>query len=212
MRQEEARAQAKQEIIFTVAQLVCWMECSVSVARRQLKKWAVITSYNANARYYALPEVVDFGPHGIWRCEPAAFSAHGNLTNTVVALVRDSVAGLTSCEIGAILGLVPRSFLAPFGKHPQIAREREGNTFVYFCADPQRQQQQRLARMPTHALNDHDAIVVLLCWIEGPGQTIEQLATTVRQRAPSASVESITKFFSLHGLCAGKKRASRSQL
>ena len=72
---KEAKAQAKQEMIFTVAQLASWMECSVPVARRQLKKWAAITSYNANARYYALPEVVDFGHHGIWRCEPAAVSS-----------------------------------------------------------------------------------------------------------------------------------------
>ena len=207
----EIRKLVKAEVVFTVAQLAAWMKRPVHAARRQLKKWGALTSYNANASYYVLPELVDFNDHGIWRHGPAAFSSHGNLTSTVEALVKGSVAGLTSREIGEILSLEPRSFLSNCRKHAQIVCERDGKTFVYLCAEPQRQKEQRKARLPATVLNDHDAVVVLLCWIQDPGQTIEELVAAVRQRAPSASVESVTEFFRMHGLSPEKKGALRSQ-
>lgn len=211
MKSTDARQFAKQKKVFTVNQLADWMDCPVSASRRVLKKWGAITSYNANARYYVLPEVADFTDDCIWQCSPASFSSHGNLTNTVVALVRDSTAGLTSGELGAKLGLEPRSFLAPFGKHPQIVREREGRTFVYFCSEPQHLEEQRRRRQPACVLSDHDAVVVLLQWINEPSLSIDELFNAVRTQAPTASVETITEFFDMHGLSiASKKKALRS--
>lgn len=205
MDSKKARSVAKRIKIFTIAQLALWLECSVPVARRHLKKWGAITSYNQNARFYALPEVVEFDRNGIWRYEQAAFSRHGNLKQTVLALVCAAPAGLKSGELGEALGLDPRSFLAPFRHCPELVREASGRSFVWFSVDRHHAQQKARQALGKPQLSDHDALLVLLAWIKQPTLEIDDLAGLARERAPTVIAEAVAQFFVKHGLQAGKK-------
>lgn len=209
---EKAKTAAKRSKIFTIKQLAAWLDSSVPVARRQLKKWGAITSYNQNARFYALPSVVDFDHNGIWRHDQAAFSSHGNLKKTVVALICAAPAGLKSRELGDAIGLDSRSFLSPFRRCPLLLRERSGRGFVWFAADDDRQREQRQARqlMARPNLSDNDALLVLLEWIKQPSLDARELADSVREHAPTATTDSVAQFFEKHSLQAGKKGGPHS--
>lgn len=62
----KARRVLRNKKVLTVDEVAQLMNCSYPRARKQLKEWNVYTSYNKNARYYALPEVAEFDDDGMW--------------------------------------------------------------------------------------------------------------------------------------------------
>ena len=143
---KRARRTFRAQKVGTINGLADLLQCSVSTARRQLKQWKTHTSYNRNGRFYALPDVVRFDADGLWRYRGIGFSRYGNLTQTVVGLVRDSEAGLRAAELGNLLGLEPRSFLSAFADHAALWREKHQGRFVYFAAEDAIFQEQKPRR------------------------------------------------------------------
>ena len=74
-------------------------------AWRALRCHGYFTSYNFNARHYTLAEIPAFDEFGLWRVRNIRFSRYGALTETVVALVRQSAAGYHATELGEQLGV-----------------------------------------------------------------------------------------------------------
>jgi hypothetical protein len=66
---------------------------------RALKKYGYFTSYNYNAAYYSLHDVPQFDSWGLWAYRDIRFSKFGTLTQTVVALVQNAPAGMTTAEL-----------------------------------------------------------------------------------------------------------------
>jgi len=118
--------------VFTLDQMVSSLTCSVPTARMKLKQWGAYTSYNQNGRYYSIPTVPRFDTNGLWHFNDIYFSRYGNLKNTVIELVQRSSSGLTGKEIGALVGLDPRSFLHHFRNAKGIHREKREGVYVYF--------------------------------------------------------------------------------
>jgi hypothetical protein len=103
---------------------------TIHTARRWLKAQKVHRSYNKNGRYYTLPDVPEFDANGLWRWRAILFSRYGNLTETVIELIRRSEAGLDATEVGERIGLAPRSFLSAFAGHPGLRREKTQGRFI----------------------------------------------------------------------------------
>ena len=80
----------RRQKIATIEQLVKWLKCSVITVRRRLKRWQSFTSINQNGRYYSLPQIPVFDQNGLWRYQAVLFSKHGNLKQTIVALIVNS--------------------------------------------------------------------------------------------------------------------------
>ena len=57
VRVEKARKAFRRERILTLAEVADLLHSSIYTARRRLKEWQALTSYNQNGRYYALPDV-----------------------------------------------------------------------------------------------------------------------------------------------------------
>ena len=51
--------------IITIDELANLLGTSLPTARRRLKAWNALTSYNKNGRYYVLPDVPQFDAHGL---------------------------------------------------------------------------------------------------------------------------------------------------
>ena len=66
---------------------------------RILSEYGYHTSYNRNAAFYALRDVPQFDPAGFWAYRGIRFSRHGSLSDTIVALVENAVAGQTVREL-----------------------------------------------------------------------------------------------------------------
>lgn len=117
--------------ILTIAELMVLLNCSMRTVHRRISGWGGLNSYNRNGRFYTVPQVACFDGDGLWRCRNAFFSQHGNLTETVVALINASPAGLTAAELGRKLGLNAHSFISRLAKHPKLTRKLMGGLHVY---------------------------------------------------------------------------------
>jgi len=205
---EKAKKAFRREMILTLEEVADLIHSSIYTARRRLKEWQALTSYNQNGRYYALPDVPAFDAHGLWQRRGVYFSRYGNLKQTVVELVRRSQAGLDAGELRSLLGLDPRSFLSAFAKHPQLKREKARGRFVYYCPDPalyDKQRQRRWAlntkgRQPTPS----EAVAILVEKIKHPDLSIEVLSRRLRKQNMFVTPEIIQNLFVHHGLTVKK--------
>ena len=194
--------------IATLAELVLHLQCSGRTAQRRLAECKAIHSYNHNGRYYTLPQIPRFDTHGLWRYQGVFFSRYGNLPETFVQLVRNSQAGLTAAEAGALLGLRPSSFLWSLRDHPALKREKHQGLYVYLasepdlCAQQQRQRSQGVEtiRPPTPS----ESIAILVEKIKHPALTVAALGRRLRKQNLYIEPERIDAFFVRHGLTEKK--------
>lgn len=208
VRIEKVRKTFRRKMIMTLAEVADLIDGSIHTARRRLKEWGVLNSYNQNGRYYALPDVPEFDANGLWRKRGVFFSQYGTLKQTVIELVCRSPAGLDAGDMRGLLGLDPRSFLSAFAGHPRLRRERTQGRFVYFCADEAvygKQQQHRRAldttgRQPTPS----EAIAILVEQIKHPAQSYKDLSRRLRKQNVSVEPGIIQHLFSRHGLTLKK--------
>jgi len=205
---EKARKAFRRDMILTLAGVADLIHSSIYTARRRLKEWGALTSYNQNGRYYTLPDVPTFDANGLWQRRGVYFSRYGNLKQTVVELVRRSPAGLDVREMRSLVGLDPRSFLSSFAKHPQLTREKNRGLFVYYCSDPavytqQRQRRWALSakgRQPTPA----EAVAILVEKIKHPTLSKETLSRRLRKQNLFVTSEIIQNLFLRHDLTLKK--------
>ena len=195
----------RRQQIATIEQLVEWLKCSVITVRRRLKAWRSFTSINQNGRYYTLPEVPVFDPSGLWRYRRVLFSKHGNLKQTVVAMITRSSKGLSAVEIARLVDLAPNSsFISRITYGLGVQREKHQGRFVYFSERPEIYSLQKYARasgrqeagMPT----DQEAVMILVELLKHPGSGIEELAARVSKPSRWIAPETVRAFLERHDL------------
>jgi hypothetical protein len=208
MKAEDERVQRtlstfKSSKVMTMDQLSKELGISSRNTRRRLKKWGALTSYNQNGRFYAHPEVACFDEHGVWSHGGVHFSTHGNLRNTLVALVENSRIGVSAAEAGRALRLNPQSFLSHFRADPRLSRERVGGRFIYFSARANVRERQRRSRLATEekpSLADSVAVVFLVEKIKRPTADLFNLVNELRKRGLQIDIETAESFLRRHGL------------
>ena len=207
-RTAEARKVFRRRKILTLGEVAKLIHSSIHTARRRLKQWQALTSYNQNGRYYTLPGVPEFDGDGLWRCRGVFFSRYGNLKQTFVELIARSQAGLDAGEMGSLLGLDPRSFLSAFADHPRIKREKTRGRFVYYCAERSvyAEQQQRRGALSAKGVQPtpHEAIAILVEKIKRPDLSNEALSRRLRKQKLRVEPETIENLFVRHGLAVKK--------
>jgi hypothetical protein len=195
----------RRQQIATIEQLVEWLKCSVITVRRRLKAWRSFTSINQNGRYYTLPEVPVFDPSGLWRYQRVLFSKHGNLKQTLVAMITRSSKGLSAVEIARLVDLAPNSsFISRITHGLGVQREKHQGRFVYFSERPEiyslqkyaRASGRQEARMPT----DQEAVMILVELLKHPGSGIEELAARVSKPSRWIAPETVRAFLERHDL------------
>ena len=190
--------------VLTVFDLASLMQCSLITVRRKLKQWNAYTSYNQNGRYYVLPDVPQFDGNGLWRYRDVCFSQSGNLTQTVIHLVKNSPAGFAASEIEELLHIQPRSFLSLFREHPALTRKQFHRRYVYVAADAtvNRKQIEQRGKMTLHSHlpSDSEAIAILVETVKYPELTVEKLCDQLKIKKYDVSPEAVRNFFAYHGL------------
>ena len=195
----------RRQKIITIGQLVQWLKCSVITARRRLKKWQTYTSINNNGRYYTLPQMPVFDENGLWKYKTVLFSKHGNLKQTIVALITESEKGLSAVEIAELVGLVANSsFLSRIKSVPGVRRQKHQGRFIYLSDQPQiysRQMQTRASRQTGADFpSDTEAVQILVELIKHPDIGIEQLAAKVAKPGKQVAPAMIRRFLRFHDL------------
>lgn len=208
MQVQAVLAKLREVRIFRVCELALWLACSVPTARRRLRAWAAHTSVNCNGRYYTLPDVPRFDQNGLWRYQEALFSRHGNLKETVRALVGASPAGLTAAQIGAILGVDARAFLSHFRGDAGLSQLREGRRDVWLSGDAAVRGRQLEARRcsPVPAENlpsDAEAVRILVEVVRHPRDDVDHIAGHLRAGGQPVPIPRIRSLLECHGLAKG---------
>ena len=195
----------REKKILTIDQLAQLQSCSPITARRRLKQWRALTSYNRNNRYYTLPSVPVFDKKGLWHFRGASFSKHGTCKQTVVHLVRLSEKGLSNTELAGVLGENPNSLLAHFKEIPGITKERHGRDIVYFSSDEHIYTRQRRTRFPPEpsaaALpSDAQAILILVELIHHPRLGVDELVQQLAGKGHAVSTDAVRALFDRYGV------------
>jgi hypothetical protein len=119
--------------------------CHMTVVRA-LRKSGYHNSFNANAAYYTLPQTPVFDDHGLWFHRQIGFSRHGNLLQTLAALVANAPAGCTVPELEAQLRTPVANLLCRLGREGRVAIVHRGRQALYLAADPAQQRRQQAQR------------------------------------------------------------------
>jgi len=149
---------------------------------RRLRELDYLSSFSHVGRYYTLPGVANFDRQGLWFFEDVGFSQFGNLKETLVHLVEQSIAGRTHEELEKQLRLRVHNTLLGLVRSGRIARQMFEGAFLYHSIRTERAQQQ-LARRREGAgdtaqdiLPDRIVIEVLAEIIRGNRVQIDQSA------------------------------------
>lgn len=187
---------------------------------RALKKYGYYTSYNHNAAYYVLHDVPNFSEWGLWAYRDIRFSKYGTLTQTIVALVKESPAGLTVVELEERLAAKVANLVSRLVHDGFIQRERlVGRQAVYLASDAklsiqQHQQRQELVQQAAagetadlpEGCSPGDVIEVLRQMILTPDLSPQQLARQLKGRGVGVAAVKIRRVIDYYTL--EKKRPS----
>ena len=183
------------------------MDSSKRTGQRRLQQWHTYTSYNQNGRYYVLPDIPEFDENGLWKYKGVFFSSHGNLTQTITALVTNSQNGLTVSQTSEIVGLALSSFMVDGRKALPLRRDKVAGRLVYFASDEtvyNRQKEKRqkhdtyanLTELPSNA----QAVIILVERIKRPKLSIENLCKRLNRKGHQIDHATVQGLFEYHGL------------
>jgi len=155
----------RQKKVLTREELLQTAGCSSMTAWRFLKAYGYWTSYNFNGRFYTLAGIPQFDERGLWAYQSIRFSKWGPLTETMVAMVENSQAGMTPEQLQQQLHVTNvRPALSRLIGRNCLTRRKFGGQFVYFSlAEISRERQQkRCAEQGPHPC--HPRSRSLPCW------------------------------------------------
>ena len=193
----------RQHKVLTKEQILDATQCSNMTAWRLLRRHGYYTSYNCNARYYALAGIPKFDQHGLWSFREIRFSQWGSLTKTVIALVESSDAGMTPDQLQQLLDVKNiRPALGRLVQQQRLAREKVNGRFVYFPVGNTAEPSQRRRELETPAemrpLEHVIALVVEI--IQRPQNTPRQWARRLAQQQIRLSTKDIREVLDHYGI------------
>jgi hypothetical protein len=206
-------AQPSQRLISLFTQQLCWMieplgaklQYSVPSVRRFLAEAGYYSSFTHNGEWYTLRSIPRFSRDGLWFYRDIGFSRADTLTNTLVALVTRSPAGMTAQQLGEKLRCRCHSVLVQLCRQGRLHRQKLGRSYVYLAVDPPTAaiQCQAITRqsLPSAQLPAEIAVLVLVESIRNPQSSFEQLARAVaREKRVTVDGAQIEELFAQHGL------------
>jgi hypothetical protein len=138
----------QQNKVLTKEEILQVTQCSTMTAWRLLQRHGYYTSYNCNARYYTLADIPKFDQHGLWNSGKIRFSRWGSLTETVIALVQNSQAGMNAEQLQDLLLVKDlRPALGRLYRQGRLGREKIGGRFVYFPREDASDRRERRRQM-----------------------------------------------------------------
>ena len=144
---EVLRRALRREKIATIEQLKAALGTRVDMTVfRKLREIAYHTSYSHRGRYYALDEIVDFDPRGLWSFRGVHFSRYGALVDTVERFVSEAERGLLASELAEVLHVEVEDPLLRLVQRERLAREKVGGVYLYGAVDPRQRGQQVASR------------------------------------------------------------------
>lgn len=214
--------------VATMNELVQSLDLSHMTVVRALKKYGYYTSFNHNAGFYTLHNIPRFDRRGLWFYEDIGFSQHGNLKQTLLALIEQSEAGCTVAELQQTLATQVGVVLSRLRGAQPLGQFYVGRQAVYLARDPQKQSQQMAVRrcapepqtgaLPATrrqgvpaGLKALDVIQLLIQMIRSPQASDASLARTLQNAQVLMTAEQVRQVRQFYGLGKKKRDAGRGR-
>jgi hypothetical protein len=126
---------------------------------RKLAELPYLTSYSHRGKYYTLRPSCKFDPSGLWSHRGIWFSTDGTLLDTSKRFVEQAPAGYSANELDNALHVQTRQTLLQLVHRDLIARQRIGESFIYFALEKSRRQRQidsrgKIAQIPVGGVSE----------------------------------------------------------
>ncbi len=201
--------------ILTIEELCSIAHRSPLTVWRILKPIGYHTSFNHNARYYALAETPRFDADDLWFFREVGFSSHGSLTRTLVALTERSPMGMTANELSALLHVRVQNQLFHLFAQEKLGRSPWGRAHAYLSLDEEVQQEQlrrrratQVSPVPTESpLTDSETIAILAELVRAPRAPARRVAAVLSARGLAVTRQKVLAVIERYEL--PKKGASR---
>jgi hypothetical protein len=184
-------APPSQRIASLFAKHPCWMikplaaemQYSIPSVRRFLAEVGYYSSFTHNGGWYTLRSIPRFRRDGLWFYSDIGFSRAGTLTNTLIALIARSPAGMSAEMLGEKLLCRCHAVLVNLWRRGKVQRQKMGR-----C-------------LPEVQFSAEIAVLVLAEFIRSPSSSFEQLAEKISgSKKVTVNAEQIQKLFDQHGL------------
>ena len=193
------------------------LKLSAKTVQRALAQVKHFTSINGNGAYVTLKDIPQFDEHGLWSHRKVCFSKHGNLRETLTALVERSPAGCTLQQLEIQVRTRVHNHVSQLIRDGQLTRFSLGRYAVYLSCDDRRQAKQWQARQrditppsvsgtspPTVSvppgLDAVTVIRVLVRRLEAPEVSVASVARWLQAREVAVSAEQIRQILDFYGL------------
>lgn len=198
-------AQMRRAKVVSIEHLCHPLGCSEVTARKLMKEHRAYTSFNHNARYYALPETANFDEDGLWFLKNIGFSRHGNLTRSIIQLIAKSESGLSLSQLKDKLHIKHNSFQSLIREHPQLWKEKHGGRAVYFSLDKTTFKQQKNARIEQLArskktISDTTALWIIVERLKYPEVSLKIICKRLKKKTGPLDWQQVDRFFLEQGL------------
>jgi hypothetical protein len=134
---------------------------------RALSSSGYLTSYSHRGSYYTLLGIPEFDGAGLWSFNSVMFSRHGNLLNSVAALIEQSKGGCSAAELDASLHVETKHAALRLLRQGKLMRSVSDGVFVYWAKDAAVQRRQLLTRGGGKALPAHTTSIDADCQDDG---------------------------------------------
>ena len=151
-------APTSQRLVSLFAKHPCWMiqplatemQYSIPSVRRFLSEKGYYSSFTHNGVWYTLRSIPQFGRDGLWFYDHIGFSRAGSLTNTLIALIVRSPAGMSAEMLGEKLHCRCHGVLVNLWRKGRVQRQKMGRCHMYFAPDPHVATGQRQVHLLRH--------------------------------------------------------------
>lgn len=161
-------------------------------AFRRLRELDYLSSYSHAGRYYTLSCVARFDSQGLWFCGEVGFSRFGNLKQTLIQLIEQSIAGKTHEELEIQLHVRVHNTLLELIRSGEIIREPFEGVFLYLGSRADSAKVQRRCR--------HEGNIDYTEDILPDGVIIEILAEIIRSNQVEINQHAIVSQLATRGI------------
>jgi len=208
----EVRVFIHDQGVCAVGDIMKRFDVTRSTAFRYLRDDRFLTSINHKGRYHIETTGINFNHDGLFSRDGKIFSRHGNLLQTVAALISTSSEGMRASEVTLLTGTNVYTQCQSLFRDNLISRKKEGRGYCYFSADSASRAKQLSARkskkpsdIDSVLKNEsvaslHDVIKILVLYASNPTFSPKRIALSLTRRGTRVTTERVRFVFERYGL------------
>jgi len=205
------------KVIVTIDELMYELELSRTTVFRHLKKEGFLTSINFKGQYHIKNTSLKFNKHGLVNKDGKIFSKYGNLTQTILNLINDSISGMTVTDLNNLTGTKTHMQCCNLQRKGLLFRKKYNGTYCYFSSDKAKRESQQERKRPQKKAFDLNEVIksetsesmnktikVLVTCVNNPNFTPKSIAISLIRRGNNIRTETVIEILKKYNIIKKK--------